>query len=277
MARYTVRMNPQPSKQTQQLLNQGVQWLQKGNLDRASGLFSSVLDLSPAEPDALHMMGVVARKQNRLNDAETFFRRSLEAEARQPQVLNNLANRLRGTERVDEAIDLYEKAVKMQPEFADGWFNLGLTHQARASHPAAIEAFRKAQAIKPGDPPDYPFPRASGGMISTARDYAIFCQMFLNGGAYGGERILSEASVGEATKPLTRRLYSEDELRTRRQFYGLGWSVTSHGVFSHGGSDGTWAWVDPNREIVGLVFTQSPGGTNPRDQFKRVVDAACYD
>lgn len=136
----------------QQLLNQGVQWLQKGDLDRSSGLFSSALDLSPAEPDALHMMGVVARKQNRLNGAETFFRRSLEAEARQPQVLNNLANLLRGTDRVGEAIGLYEKAVKMQPEFADGWFNLGLTHQARASHPAAIEAFRKAQAIKPGDP-----------------------------------------------------------------------------------------------------------------------------
>jgi tetratricopeptide (TPR) repeat protein len=145
-------MNPQPSKQTQQLLNQGVQWLQKGDLDRASGLFSSALDLSPADPDALHMMGVVAKNQNRLNDAETFFRRSLEAEARQPQVLNNLANLLRGTDRVDEAIGLYEKAVTMQPEFADGWFNLGLTHQARASHPAAIEAFRKAQAIKPGDP-----------------------------------------------------------------------------------------------------------------------------
>ena len=50
----------------------------------------------------------------------------------------------------------------------------------------------------PGDTPDYPFVRASGGMISTAPDYVIFCQMFLNGGTYGGTRILSEASVRAA-------------------------------------------------------------------------------
>lgn len=40
---------------------------------------------------------------------------------------------------------------------------------------------------KPGDPPQVPFVRASGGMISTAWDYAIFCQMYLNGGIYKRE------------------------------------------------------------------------------------------
>ena len=44
----------------------------------------------------------------------------------------------------------------------------------------------------PGDPPQVPFVRASGGMISTADDYVIFCQMFLNGGVYDGKRIISE-------------------------------------------------------------------------------------
>ena len=39
---------------------------------------------------------------------------------------------------------------------------------------------------EPGDEPQVPFVRASGGMISTAWDYAIFCQMFLNGGIYDG-------------------------------------------------------------------------------------------
>ena len=38
---------------------------------------------------------------------------------------------------------------------------------------------------KPSQPPKYPFVRASGGMISTAVDYAVFCQMYLNGGIYG--------------------------------------------------------------------------------------------
>ena len=28
------------------------------------------------------------------------------------------------------------------------------------------------------------------------------------------------------------------------------------------------------REIIGIVFTQTPGGRNPRDQFKAVVEAS---
>ncbi len=128
----------------------------------------------------------------------------------------------------------------------------------------------------PGDTPDYPFVRASGGMISTAPDYVIFCQMFLNGGTYGGTRILSEASVRAATSPQTRHIYTAEQLPGVNSFYGLGWSVAADGTYSHGGSDGTYAWVDPNREIIGIVFTQTPGGRNPRAQFKRVIEASLY-
>ena len=145
-------MNPQPGKQLQQTLNQGVQWLQKGDFGRANECFSGILDQSPDEPNALHMMGVIARKQNQPDAAENYFRRSLKAEQRQPQVLNNLANLIRGMGRAEEAIGLYEKAVRMEPRFADGWFNLGLTYQGRAEHPAAIDSFKKAQAINPRDP-----------------------------------------------------------------------------------------------------------------------------
>ncbi|MGH7505354.1 MAG: serine hydrolase domain-containing protein, partial [Longimicrobiales bacterium] len=48
---------------------------------------------------------------------------------------------------------------------------------------------------KPGDPPQVPFVRASGGMISTAWDYAVFLQMQLNGGGYGDVRILKPETV----------------------------------------------------------------------------------
>ena len=100
--------------------------------------------------------------------------------------------------------------------------------------------------------------------------------MFLNGGIYGDTRILSEASVAMATSPQTRHIYSEEELPSVRSFYGLGWGVAPDGTYSHGGSDGTYAWVDPDREIIGLVFTQTPGGRNPRSQFKAVVEASLY-
>ena len=55
---------------------------------------------------------------------------------------------------------------------------------------------------------------------------------------------------------------------------GLGWSVGRNGVFGHGGSEGTYAFVDPRHELIVLVFTQSPGGKNPRQAFFDAVVAA---
>jgi len=130
---------------------------------------------------------------------------------------------------------------------------------------------------KPGDPPDFPFVRASGGMISTAWDYAIFCQMFLNKGIYNGKRILKPETIQLMTSPQTASIYSEKEKEQRDSFYGYGWSVSKDGVFSHGGSDGTFAWIDPKHQIIGLIFTQSPGGKNPKDKFMELVKGSIIE
>lgn len=119
---------------------------------------------------------------------------------------------------------------------------------------------------KPGDGADWPFVRGSGGMISSTWDYAKFCQMQLNGGVYDGTRILREASVRDAT----RRHTSADD-----PGYGLGWVVDDQGGFGHSGSDGTYAWMDPERELIVLVFTQCRNGQNPRSQFQRLMADAC--
>jgi CubicO group peptidase (beta-lactamase class C family) len=56
--------------------------------------------------------------------------------------------------------------------------------------------------------------------------------------------------------------------------YGYGWMIAPGGVFSHTGSDGTMAWVDPVRETIGMVLTQIPGGINPVGEFPRNINAA---
>lgn len=132
---------------------------------------------------------------------------------------------------------------------------------------------------RPGDPPQVPFVRASGGMISTAWDYAIFCQMYLNGGIYNGKRILKPETIAAITSQQTRLMgiplaRSEGGREEYRNGYGYGWSVSEDGIYSHGGSDGTYAWVDPNRKLIGLVFTQTPRGRNPRVRFQQLVELA---
>lgn len=122
------------------------------------------------------------------------------------------------------------------------------------------------QGFTPGDAPDYPVIRASGGMISTAADYAKFLEMFRNGGVYNGTRLLKAETVAAMITPRVKTGESGS--------YGYGWMIADDGSYSHTGSDGTFAWVDPSRELIGMVLTQSPGGTNPRAEFRRKIEEA---
>lgn len=103
----------------------------------------------------------------------------------------------------------------------------------------------------------------SGGLFSTAEDLARFYQMVLNGGEYGGRRIVSADSIQEMTKVQT------DELKTGftdGNGWGLGWCVIrqpqgvsamlSPGACGHGGAFGTQGWIDPTRQMAFVLLIQ---------------------
>ena len=129
------------------------------------------------------------------------------------------------------------------------------------------ESVTFTQGWTPGNPPDYPVIRASGGMISTAADYAKFLEMFRQRGVFNGKRLLKEETVQAMITPRVRI--------SDNGSYGYGWMIaTNNGMYSHTGSDGTMAWVAPQHGVIGMIFTQSPGGINPSAAFlQKVMDA----
>ena len=121
---------------------------------------------------------------------------------------------------------------------------------------------------RPHGEPTLPFVRGSGGMISTASDYERFARLFLRGGEHEGHQLLSRERIADAT---------EDQIpHIEPQRYGFGWRITSFG-WSHTGSDGTYVWCSPARDLVGMVLTQTqttPALTEVRQQFRRDVHEA---
>jgi CubicO group peptidase (beta-lactamase class C family) len=92
------------------------------------------------------------------------------------------------------------------------------------------------------------------GIFSTARDLAVLCQMLLNGGRYGGVRVLREATV--------RAMLTNENARFPGQDHGLGvdlnkpaWmdALASPFSFGHTGFTGTSVVVDPRSGTI-LVF-----------------------
>jgi CubicO group peptidase (beta-lactamase class C family) len=113
------------------------------------------------------------------------------------------------------------------------------------------------------------YPRANGGLFSTAEDYAKFAQMILNGGESGGKRYLKAETVKQMT-----RVQSGDLLTgfTPGNAWGLGWCIVrepqgvtaalSPGTFGHGGLFGTQAAIDPVKQRIYLLFIQRANFTN---------------
>lgn len=107
------------------------------------------------------------------------------------------------------------------------------------------------------------YPRANGGLFSTAADYATFARMILRGGELGGKRYLSEKAVQQMTTVQSGDLVTGF---TPGNGWGLGWWVIrepqgvtaslSPGTHGHGGAYGTQAWIDPVKKRVHLLLVQ---------------------
>ncbi len=132
------------------------------------------------------------------------------------------------------------------------------------------------------------------GGVSTAMDYARFSQMLLNGGRLDGARVLSRTSVSLMTSDHLARISTpvtpgELLLGTPGYTFGLGFAVRqgpgvagvpgSAGEFMWAGFAGTYFWVDPKEDLLGVLMTQAPSPERAyyRRLFKQLVYQAITD
>ena len=120
----------------------------------------------------------------------------------------------------------------------------------------------------------------SGGLITTAEEYAKFGQMLLNGGELNGKRLLSPRTVEYMSA-----VHIPDTLPGRPvgEGYGLSVRVVNHAVaggsrvsdgsFGWSGVYGTHFWVDPKEEIVAVMMTQTSVAAM-RPEFENLVMSA---
>jgi len=92
------------------------------------------------------------------------------------------------------------------------------------------------------------------GLFSTAEDLAVYAQMMLGRGEYGGARVLAADTVEQMTLPRD----------VAGKLRGLGWDMRSGysinrgelcspRAFGHGGFTGTVLWIDPRLDLS-VVF-----------------------
>jgi CubicO group peptidase (beta-lactamase class C family) len=141
--------------------------------------------------------------------------------------------------------------------------------------------------------PDYPingaktFFSGGAGLSGTAKDYATFLQMYLNGGELNGKRLLSRTTVETILANQTGELMNG---KNGDRYFSLAFGVLtssgqdkggngSVGTFDLGGYFNTQYFADPREQVVGVLMKQTHGPTTDKtgDLFRQLVMQAIDD
>jgi tetratricopeptide (TPR) repeat protein len=111
--------------------------------DRLAGLAAQ----HPGNPYLQFALAWTARRGGDLATAEAAYRRALASWPRDDRVLNDLGNVLAMQGRQDEALDLYQRAIRADGANAAAYFNASQIYTQRFEYRPATEALSRASAL----------------------------------------------------------------------------------------------------------------------------------
>ena len=191
-----------------------------------------------------------------------------------------------------KSFDAFVKERLFEPlGMKDTYFHMP---QSKADRLVSVQMKKDGKWI--GEPvtsydPTYPltgskkFCSGGAGLTSTVLDYAIFLQMYLNGGKYNGIQILSPTTI----KSMMGN-HIGDFWGNGSKHYGLAFGVItekgqerggegSEGTFDWGGYFNTSYFADPKEQVIGLIFKQTKHVSDDKTgwQFRQLVFQAIDD
>ncbi|WP_448203052.1 tetratricopeptide repeat protein [Azospirillum sp. sgz302134] len=122
-----------------------------GRLAEAETLYGRILDAVPGQPDALHLLGVLAAQRGEAERGAALIRQALAVTAGVAGQYANLASALTAAGHVAEAARALHRAARLEPLEVARWSDLGHACR-RAGHAAeARRALETAHRLDPAD------------------------------------------------------------------------------------------------------------------------------
>ena len=94
-------------------------------------------------------MGNALKDQGKLEEAIEAYNKALAIKPDYAEAYNNMGNALKDQGKLEEAIEAYNKALAIKPDYAEAYNNMGNALKDQGKLEEAIEAYNKALAIKP--------------------------------------------------------------------------------------------------------------------------------
>lgn len=124
----------------------GIQYLQKGHLNRANEKLSKALDQNPDSPKVNHYFALLQERLGNKAKADKYFRKAISLAPKDPEIRNNYGSYLCKNGQPQKAVQQFLTAVKdplyRTPEFA--YTNAGICLRKTGNDAKAEQYFRQA-------------------------------------------------------------------------------------------------------------------------------------
>lgn len=121
----------------------------QGRFAAALDLYQQVLRLDPSHAEALHGLGILARRAGRPGEAVGLIRRAVASRPNVAEYHTNLGNALHDSGRFEEAAQAHREAIRLRPGLAQAHNNLGNALWAVGLREEALDSIRAAVALDP--------------------------------------------------------------------------------------------------------------------------------
>jgi FkbM family methyltransferase len=121
-----------------------------GRLGEAEKIYRQIIADHPDEPDALHLLGVVAYQKSDPDTAISFMSKAASINKNSPEYHCNLGNAYKMKGNHLKAVRCYREAIRLKPDYAEAYNNLGATLKSKGKHKEALEAYHRAIRFNPG-------------------------------------------------------------------------------------------------------------------------------
>lgn len=122
---------------------------QAGRLAQAAALYQDILQREPRHAEALHLLGNIAHQGRDYGAALDLFLRALDVNPANANYYNSLGVTLKAMGSLDDAIACYQQALALRPNFAVAEVSLGNAWQDKGLPEQALLAYEHALAISP--------------------------------------------------------------------------------------------------------------------------------
>jgi tetratricopeptide (TPR) repeat protein len=122
-----------PASVISKAVDHGVKLHKAGKLSQAQSFYQLVREIVPDQPDAIHLLGVIAHETGRDELAFSLISRALGKCPDEPTYHNNLGLICKALGKCEEAAEHYRRAIFLKPDFVKAHNNLNDLHNVENS------------------------------------------------------------------------------------------------------------------------------------------------